>query len=495
MNLMSKQQGFLSPILLVIIVVILLVLGAFLFIFNKSNPITLPVANSNATISGTIDLNGTPPSGSTIAIAEKLDGDTDFKIVTQNINAVDGVKWSWIDAKKNTNYQIQAYLQQNGQNIALSEIRSVTAPASSESLRINVTTSSVQTDVNATISGSFDINGYIPTGATVNIFARKIGDPNYQAVVTGLPSVDGSGWNWSNAISNTGYEIKGVLVKNGTSIAESSPLVVTAPAANEVLRIVSNAQAPATVTSASLSGVIDLNGTVAPGSSIVIVARKAGTSKYNVVSSGIPAKDQASWFWNGALPGVQYNVQAVLKANNQDQAVSNTLTVFAPAANEVLTLNSGYQKPQLPSPSQGPFISCAGQSNNLWSVNVTFNYVQTGGQNAAQYWVRVGDPSSDNRYLDQRVTAQNQPGQTQQSVSTGYVIGNGGTYYAKYTYSPNNSSGNLNDFSAWSGAIGFTCGAPTPSPTNTPTPFPTLLPTDTPTPTPTVPPAPTNLPQ
>ncbi|MDO8570150.1 MAG: hypothetical protein Q7R97_01015 [Candidatus Daviesbacteria bacterium] len=472
---------------------IILAIGLSIYILLTPKKV-IPTPNqivdkiAGSTISGIIDLDGVAPVGSTLGIGVKKYGEKEYQTVITGI-AISGDKaWSWNGAKAGDLYEVQAGLLNKGQIIATSEVKTIAAPADEEILYIDAKSASDKSLV--VISGTFDLNGYIPPKSTISIKERKVGEQNFDTVVSSLPAVDGGSWTWNSAQNGVSYEIKAVLIANGNNGGESTAKVMVAPDANETLRINSTLQPPSggTVVVGGISGVFDINGTPPSGSSVVIVARPRGTSKYNVVASGLPASDNTAWNYSGAVAGTIYNLQAVLKVNGNDYVISNTITTAAPATNEVFVLNI---PSQLPAPPQGPFVSCAGQSGGLWSVNVTFNYVN----NATQYWIKVGDPSSDNRYFDSKVTAQNQSGQTQQSVSTSYVLGSGGTYYAKYAYSYS-SIGN-NNFSPWSGTTSFVCpptptSTPVPTLTNTPVPTATSTPVPTDTPTPTTAPAPTN---
>lgn len=473
----KSSKGF-SPLVIIAGVAIVLVIGLIIFFITKgnSNKSVLPTTQSNkqtSQISGTIDFNGTAPAGSTISIGLRASDNNNFDLVIQNIQPANGATWSFNEAKAGSRYQVQAYLVLNQQTIASSPVLTVAAPALGQILSLNVPAGYGSVSVaKSEVSGNFDINGYIPPKSVISVQARKTGDPNFTVVVSNLPVTDGSNWKWGDASSGVSYEIKAVVLNNNTVVTTSDTLKATAPSTNETLRIVSKYSAPANISSGPITGNIILNGIAPSGGSIVIVARQSGTVPFLVVQSGLPAQNGVGWAWNAAKPGVTYDIQAVLKqSNGNDFAVSNTLTTASPASNEILTINSNLQQP---APSTSPFINCIGQQNGLWAATVTVNYVNQNNQNAAQYWIRVGDSNSDNRYLDSRVTAQNQSGQTQQAINTPYVLGSGGTYFAKYSYSYNATSGNISDFSAWSGTTSFVCPQPTSSPT--PIPSPTLAP-------------------
>ena len=131
-----SQRGFVAPLVIIFILIAIIIAGLVVYITVLKGP--LPnFASQTSTISGIIDLNGVTPSGSTIAIGERKVGEKDFNIIVSNLPAKDLVNWSWNGASVNSVYEIQAYLQNNGQNVASSGINVLTAPAMNEVLTIN----------------------------------------------------------------------------------------------------------------------------------------------------------------------------------------------------------------------------------------------------------------------------------------------------------------------------------------------------------------------
>ena len=89
-----------------------------------------------------------------------------------------------------------------------------------------------------------------------------------------------------------------------------------------------------------ISGVVHLNGPIPPGSSISIGAKEHGsTSDYTIFVSGMTAVDDSAWNYAQAQEGKSYQLQAYLDLNGSHSAMSDPLTVSAPAAEEVLTIN------------------------------------------------------------------------------------------------------------------------------------------------------------
>lgn len=458
---------------------------------NQSQNTNQRFLSSDATsISGTINLNGTPPSGAMITIQAKQNGQSEFTTIGSNLAAVDGAVWSWNEAKTNTEYILQASLVANGEVITTSAQLVLIAPADTEVLTINVPddTPNTQSPIQSAISGTFNINGYIPSGSTINVTARQVGTNQFTTVLSNLAPVDNSIWSWTSASENTQYEIQANLMVNGTVQNQSQVLQVSAPATNETLTLNSTSSPPTPVVS-GISGTISLNGYVPPsGSYITIGVRVTGTSQFNQVVNNISATDGIAWNYSNATSGTSYDVQAYLWQNGSPYSQSQILTVSAPATGEVLTINS--QTPPTNQPSANSIsINCNSYSSsaNLWQITVNYNN-NSAIQNAQSYWLTIGTNSGGNQQVS-LVTNPSNPNQTQTYI-TGYIFNQSLTYYAQYAYA---TCASCNSWSTFSPSLTFTCSQPptsTPVPTNTPVP----TPSNTPIPTPTNTPAPTNTP-
>jgi len=479
----------------------LIVIYGFSFFKGSTEPFadTMKFLSSDATsVSGHIDLNGTPPSGATITIVGKQNGQSEFTTLVSDIGAVDGAVWSWNNAISKTEYILQANLVQNGKVIASSQQLVLIAPADSEILRINVPQNSstpTPNQIQAAISGTFNINGYIPAGSTITIASRQVGTNQFATVLSGLSTQDNSIWSWTKASENTQYEIQASLMNNGTILSQSQVLTVAAPATNETLTINSTAPAPTPVT-VGISGSISLNGYVPPsGSYITLGVRVTGTSQFTQQAGNISATDGITWNYANAQSGTSYDIQAYLWQNNQPYSQSQILTVSAPATSEVLTINAATPPSTQPS-GNSISVNCNSYSSsaNLWQVTVNYNNTSSL-QNAIQYSLYIGTNQGGNQQVNLTTTPSN-PNQTQTYI-TGYLFTQGTTYYAQYAYA---TCASCNAFSQYSPALTFTCNQPaSPTPTNTPVPTPTNTPIPTPTNTPVPPtntpiPTPTNTP-
>lgn len=97
----------------------------------------------SSTISGTVYLNGTPPSGTTVVIAAREHGTNNpSKVVISGITAQTGASWSWNSAQSGTTYDMVAVLkgQSNGVDVdyANSPTYNLTAPTKSFIMTLDV---------------------------------------------------------------------------------------------------------------------------------------------------------------------------------------------------------------------------------------------------------------------------------------------------------------------------------------------------------------------
>jgi len=466
---------------LLIALILVLVLGAIVVLFSGR------IFSSPATISGIIDYNGTTPEGATVAIATRKLGDQQYATVISGLSPTGGTKWSWAKAESGKAYDVQAYLQVNGKNVATSQAVTVAAPADGEVLVINSTHN--PTEKKAKISGTVNMNGSVPAGSTIAIGEKSPAETEYTIVATDLAAVDGVKWSWGDAKEGSLYTIKAFLQLNGSNMYESDPLQVAAPASNEVLTLNARSTSPTPTpvgptpvpAASAIQGTINLNGPSPSNSTIVIAARRTGTSQFNVVTSNVSSNNGAGWSWKTANAGTSYDLQAWVQVNSSTVLQSQILTVTSPASNEVLTINNASNQYGAP-PSGSISSSCTGFNNSQWQVAFSYNNNSVV-QNPQQYNLTAGSSSGGSQVFT-TVTTPGNPGQ-QQSYTSGYLFNPNQTYYVQYAYSV---CTNCNIWSAFSQPLAFTCGgapAPTatPTPTGAPTPTPTATPTITPTPT------------
>lgn len=403
----------------------------FFFIRTTPEPVVPPPANQPATVSGTFDLNGIPPAGSSITVSIRDVSATASAFVNLQgpLTATDSATWTYTEALTNHSYEVKGVLTNNGAVIGQADPIFLTAPAKNAVLRINV--QSPPSTAAAVITGTIQTNGYIPPGSLITVQGRVLGASQFTPVVKNLLASPNQVLTYANAVVNQKYEVQGILTNAGNVIGTSNIIVVTAPAAGELLQINSSAQAPATATptNQSISGNITINGSVPPGGSVVVYSRPTGTTQFNVAVNNVSPADGATWTWP-AQSGQSYDLVAVLKqpesnGTQQDAATSNTVTVTAPAANVLFTLNSGFQ---LPGPTGAMTISCGTHSSaNTWTASVNFASV-TG---AGSYWFQVGSSSGGSDLVNTTQNATNNPTQ-----SVNINVNDSVTYYARYAYAP-----------------------------------------------------------
>jgi hypothetical protein len=449
-----------TPLLIGIIVVLIAVLGFFFYRTANQNKSQQPSG-----VSGTLNINGTVPNGATVTLSAKeantAQGFTEF---ANGVPATDGGDWTFGDAASGKNYEIKASLVANGKTITTADPIFVSAPATGESLVFSIeNTSSTNTSV---ISGTIDLNGYIPQGSTITVEGKLISETAYTAVVTNLPAKDGQSVTYSTAIAGRTYDVVGTLFDtNGQVIGTSKPLQVTAPAKGETLTINSTAQPPATPTpapntptpaptNAAISGSINFNGAAQPNTRIVIFQRVTGSgNNFQVAQDNISPQNGVTWQWSGAQAGTSYDLFASYKLRNAngtdtDLSDSSIITVAAPASNETFTINSGYSVPQ----NNGQISSSCGNynsGNNTWNATVTFGAIP----NAQSYWIQIGTSNGGNQLTNFTANANNQP-----QLVYNYTVQNNTTYYARYAYAfTPNLQANSNDFSPFSNTVSFNC--------------------------------------
>jgi len=442
------------------------------FIGKSSNPQSVVGKG----ISGSFNLNGVIPAGSTVTLVQReaLTSDPLIPFAT-GINPSDDGVWGFAQSVAGKSYEIQGLLVQNGKVIYRTSPIFVSAPAINQSLTFNVpsTQAAVAQQVgNATISGRVGIDGYIPPGATLTLQGRKLGDDQFTNITTNIPAQDNQVITYATAIPGQTYEVRALLydVTNAV-LGTSTVLLVVAPAYNEELNVNSLAVPPATPTPTntpvptatptqvaqptptqsgptatptptntptptptptqppSISGVIQFNGQAQTNTRIVIFERVTGTSNYQLAIDNIPPVNGTTWQWTGAQSGTMYDMIAILKQKQSngtdiDMADSTPFTVAAPAANEVFTINSGFYLPQ---PSSSITVNCTNYNSNnqVWTAVVSYPNMN----NALSYWFQIGITNGGSELLN---TAMNASSNSPQTVTV--LFTNNATYYARYAY-------------------------------------------------------------
>ena len=448
----KKFSGFSNVWSIIVLIFLLSIIGGLIWLFWPfiGNSGIFDLIKNRSKIAGTLDLNGPIPSGSKLLITQKEIGSGEEKETSQIVISPMDEQSFTIDSKAGQSYKIEAQLVQSSGETTVSDPTYVTAPAKSESLRINFTdNNSPKVTQKAEISGDVQVNGYIPQGAYINIEGKESGSNFYVIVADKMEASLSTPMKYMQANTNQKYVIRGKMYdKNGNSIGQSDEITVAAPAQNEKLVINSTAKAPSTET--TINGFVTLNGNTPPNSSVVIYWRKSGTGEYTVALDGIEAIDGAKWSIKNASQGTMYEMFAVLKQkeSNQDKDIagSGSQLVSAPANNIFFKINSGFQ---LPGAVGSISLTCKNHDNvsNKWDATISYQSIL----GAKAYWFEVGTTSTWNDVLNQKALA------VGASYQTAYVhISDSVIYYTRYA---SNNTGSFEDssFSPFSGVSNIKC--------------------------------------
>lgn len=433
----------------IIAVLLLIVIGltiVYLKMLWAPKTVTM-IAKGPNVISGTIHLDGVLPANASITVAQRQVGESQFNVVVTDVTAIDGATWIWDSATAGTAYQLQAYAVVNGNTYESSDIVTTVAPSSSSIIRI-ITKHPEATLQAATISGTWDLNGYIPAGGTLTIRERTVGSTTWNIAASNLPAVDNSVWSWGNAVSGTNYEIEGSLMQNGTEVTKSKIQVLAAPAAKEIINIDSTAQ-PAASVSTAISGTITINGTIPTGGTITIAIRPSGNGAFNNISTGLIAVNGMNWSWNEGASGTSYDIQVYLWSGSTPYAQSQIFTTTAPASGETLTINAQSLPTQVVGSTLN--VSCSGSNGSMRQATINYN-TSANLSGVQSYQISVGTTSGGNQLLNSIVTPSN-PGNAQ-NISTGYILNPGTQYYVQYAYA---TCTNCNTFSSPSTSVTLQC--------------------------------------
>lgn len=480
----SSQKNHTKVIIIALVVSIIVLVGAVGFlIFGKNDARVNPNASNQIhsdQISGTLDINGVVPPGSSITLSQKVVGSNsqpqDF---VSGLTPNDGDSWHLDNVSPGQSYEIQAKLMVGNAEAAFSSPISVTAPATDQVLTLNIESESGTQ--NAVISGNIIVNGYIPEGATISVKGRSLGEQEFTTVAQNLPGQPRQFMSYTTATEGTTYDVVGTLyAQDGTTIIGTSPtLTVTAPAVNETLTINSTAilpatptptptvpapttaqatQAPATPTpvpapQAIIAGSINFNGIAPPNSRIVIFQKVYNSSSYQVAVDNITPTNGATWQWGNPQASTWYDLIAILKQRQSDGTDTDISTsamqsIAAPATNVQFTLNSGFSLNQ---PSGPISVACGNESGSTWNAQITFGAVS----GAQSYWYQIG---TSNGGIQINNSTQNASGNSNLVVNV--QMNSGTTYYARYAYSTlaNLNAGN-SQFSPFSNTQTLQCGS------------------------------------
>lgn len=213
----------------------------------------------------------------------------------------------------------------------------------------------------AIVSGTINFNGLKPAenpnqAASIKLMQRAKGQADFSDTGVSVPVADQAEWRWENAATGTTYELKANGYIGDQLLKSTNTIITTAPASDQVLTfnittvdLPENLRPtpPAAPEPVSVNGTLVINGFIPAGATVTIYGRPTGTTAdYQAAVENIPAKNGANWTYNNATAGETYDYQAELYTSTGDFIGQSTyLTVTAPAANEIVTINSSAAAP------------------------------------------------------------------------------------------------------------------------------------------------------
>lgn len=203
-----------------------------------------------------------------------------------------------------------------------------------------------------TVSGKIVFSALKPDPddrGNVTIKYRKFEDRkgNFKDAKMTIPLANNQAFNWENAIKGETYELIGELVIDGKVVKQSEPLVVTAPAVDQILSLrVTWKDLPSNVVDeedADMSGKVTLNGHIPDGSTLLIQAKLPNQRYENILE--LDPKVLNEWTWTHAQPLKDYIVRAQLVQNGEIIGTSYATEAIAGENTLSLTINSDASHP------------------------------------------------------------------------------------------------------------------------------------------------------
>jgi hypothetical protein len=363
-----------------------------------------------------------------------------------------------------------------GQKIKSSDIVAVTAPAADENLSLDVSANDLPADIREkgireaqgarVVSGTLALQGYVPVGSTLRVSSKlaTADDSAYRIVVSGLAARDGVAWSWNEGVAGTKYKYHAELVdKKGTVVGSSDHVVVSTPADNQKITVVSTVTAPVAVSdtdktthvsnvaqsdhqSGTISGTVSLNGSIKDQTEIHIQYRKVGEKNFQTIQT-LDAQSGEKWSWNAAGDSVGYEMRALLKRKDKDIAHSRIQNVTAPAKNIQLKINSGLS---FDAPSSLPKIASCDKDNKNYTLKVTLPNIDK----ATMYWLQVGTHRGSSNIYDEKMPAPNKG----KDASVKVKITNDDMNYVRYGYAYCEDCTDAQNYSDFSDSVSFQCG-------------------------------------
>lgn len=236
------------------------------------------------------------------------------------------------------------------------------------------------------VSGVVKINGPIPQGSSISIGVREHGLADVYKIFVTLPAADETPWKYIGAISGNSYEFQAYLDTNGNRSTTSEPLVVTAPAGEEILTLNIETPPAPQPQPASISGVVYINGYIPEGATFDILGRVYGSLEdYSVVVKDLSATVKRTMTYTNAVSGEKYEVIGKLYDSKGSLiGTSNNIAISAPSDNAELMINSSAAPPvgaitvlqnntSSSAPSNTPTSSALPAGSSAISGTINFN--------------------------------------------------------------------------------------------------------------------------
>ena len=448
----SKRNFLIIGLVVAIAVIGLIAISRFV---TPKNP-----DEGSSAISGTVNFNGLKPPtdvadedriGKLVLMQREFGSGIDYVATDTVIPMEDDAPWTWESATEGTTYDIRVDLLIGSDTIKGSSIVTTTAPSTGQVLVLNVTLDDlpdyVIDEATVSISGTIDLNGYIPPGSAISIFQRETGTTDYKLATDDVEVSDGAKWSWDNASIGISYELRADLINGGEVIGGSSVITAVAPASGEVLKIQSKAVAPGTETKASITGTVTINGAVTNGTTLLMLQRKTGEEEYTEFDRLEPASG-IEWEYKEAISGQSYDITAALQLEGENVTSGTVVTTTAPAEDETIKIDTDLSLSAPPKPT-----ATCGDRESTGIYNVELSYAKV--EDAQNYYLQAGTEPTNGDVLNEAYT----PPSDGSGPDVTVVAKENTDYFTRYayTYCTNCNQHDTQNWSAWSPTTGYRC--------------------------------------
>lgn len=464
---MQDKKPILTIIGVVLItIIVILVLRAILGGNDSTSENETTNSDNNqspqtGSVSGTFEYNGIKPqtgeAGSVyIEYREYNTGDSFQRLPNYVFPLQDGYQWEVKDVPVGVLVDARAVIELNSGEILARSTNTLTvsAPSTSNTFEFNVTMDMIPGYVleanPVSLGGTITINGYIPSGSTMSMYAKTLSEADFTEVVRNTP-VNGTNtvWEWKQAIPGTVYQLKTEAYdSNGALFASSNVGEKAAPSSNANFVITSRAVDPSTQPkTVNVSGTVKVNGNYSDESEIRVKARVVGTDEYTSIAVVNPSNSAVAWSWTEAISGTQYDIKPFLVESGKSDIEGNKVTTNAPASGLALEISS-IQKPDEPD-NEPTLMSCESASQDgKYNAKLEFDNVD----DADRYWLQVGKSEGASDVNNSFV---NNSGSNNAILVT--TINGDQNYYARYAYTECDDCTGTDSYSDFSDTLKFTC--------------------------------------